>query len=175
MALMLRMAGIPARVATGFTPGGYSSRHKAWIVRDTDAHAWVEVWFEKYGWVDIDATPGHSGPLAGRRAGRPRLAAPSPRTATPARTTPGTAAPNPISVRPELQLGRSDDQTGAVATDSGRGWLRWLGGSRRGCSSRAAVVLFLRRPRGKTPMDRAIYEVEDAMRRVGRPVTPARP
>ena len=34
-----------------------------------------------------------------------------------------------------------------------------------------AVVLFIRRPRGKTPMDRAIYEVEDAMRRVGRPVT----
>ena len=34
-----------------------------------------------------------------------------------------------------------------------------------------AVVLFIRRPRGKTPMDRAIYEVEDAMRRVGRPVS----
>ena len=34
-----------------------------------------------------------------------------------------------------------------------------------------AVLLFLRRPRGPTPMDRAIAEVEDAMRRVGRPVT----
>ena len=34
-----------------------------------------------------------------------------------------------------------------------------------------ALLLFLRRPRGKTPMDRAIAEVEDAMRRVGRPVT----
>ena len=34
-----------------------------------------------------------------------------------------------------------------------------------------AIVLFLRRPRGPTPMDRAIAEVEDAMRRVGRPLT----
>ena len=57
MALLLRMGGIPARVATGFTPGGYSARKKAWIVRDTDAHAWVEVWFDKYGWVTIDPTP----------------------------------------------------------------------------------------------------------------------
>ena len=74
MALMLRMAGIPARVATGFTPGGYSSRHKAWIVRDTDAHAWVEVWFDEYGWVDDrpDAA-GHTRPLPGRGAGRRTL------------------------------------------------------------------------------------------------------
>ena len=57
MALLLRMGGIPARVATGFTPGGYSERHKAWIVRDTDAHAWVEVWFDRYGWVTLDPTP----------------------------------------------------------------------------------------------------------------------
>ena len=34
-----------------------------------------------------------------------------------------------------------------------------------------AVVLFVRRPRGATPMDRAIAELEDALRRVGRPVT----
>ena len=57
MALMLRMGGIPARVATGFSPGGYSDRKKAWIVRDTDAHAWVEIWFDAYGWVTVDPTP----------------------------------------------------------------------------------------------------------------------
>ena len=70
MALLLRMGGLPARVATGFTPGGYSERHDAWIVRDTDAHAWVEVWFDAYGWVTLDPTPAaHAGALAGRRAG----------------------------------------------------------------------------------------------------------
>ena len=57
MALMLRMGGVPARVATGFSPGGYSDRKKAWIVRDTDAHAWVEIWFDAYGWVTVDPTP----------------------------------------------------------------------------------------------------------------------
>ena len=78
MALMLRMGGIPARVATGFSPGGYSDRKKAWIVRDTDAHAWVEIWFDAYGWVTVDPTPGrHARALAGRRAGRP-ISSPAP-------------------------------------------------------------------------------------------------
>ena len=57
MALLLRMGGIPARVATGFSPGGYSKRKQAWIVRDTDAHSWVEAWFDDFGWVTMDPTP----------------------------------------------------------------------------------------------------------------------
>ena len=57
MALLLRMGGIPARVATGFSPGGFSKRRDAWIVRDTDAHAWVEAWFDELGWVTYDPTP----------------------------------------------------------------------------------------------------------------------
>ena len=43
MALLLRMGGIPTRVVTGFSPGGYSKSKRAWIVRDTDAHSWVDV------------------------------------------------------------------------------------------------------------------------------------
>ena len=57
MAVLLRMGGVPARVATGFSPGGLSKRKGAWIVRDTDAHSWVEVWFDEYGWVTFDPTP----------------------------------------------------------------------------------------------------------------------
>ena len=57
MALLLRMGGVPARVATGFSPGGFSQRRDAWIVRDTDAHAWVEAWFDQLGWVTFDPTP----------------------------------------------------------------------------------------------------------------------
>jgi transglutaminase-like putative cysteine protease len=57
MALLLRMGGIPARVATGFSPGGFRKRRGEWIVRDTDAHSWVEVWYDDIGWVAVDPTP----------------------------------------------------------------------------------------------------------------------
>jgi hypothetical protein len=58
MALMLRMVGIPARIATGFAPGtpqpGSPGVYK---VRDLDAHSWVEVYFPTIGWVTFDPTP----------------------------------------------------------------------------------------------------------------------
>jgi transglutaminase-like putative cysteine protease len=56
MALMLRYLGIPARVAAGFASGTYSNDH--WTVTDHDAHTWVEVWFDGYGWLPFDPTPG---------------------------------------------------------------------------------------------------------------------
>ena len=57
MALMLRMAGIPARVAAGFSPGSYDKDTDEYRVRDLDAHSWVEVWFTGIGWVPFDPTP----------------------------------------------------------------------------------------------------------------------
>jgi protein-glutamine gamma-glutamyltransferase len=57
MALMLRMVGIPARVAAGFTPGSYNSDSGEFRVRDLDAHSWVEVFFTGIGWVPFDPTP----------------------------------------------------------------------------------------------------------------------
>jgi hypothetical protein len=62
MALMLRMLGVPARVAAGFTSG--KREDGGWTVTDHDAHAWVEVWFPGYGWLAFDPTPGR-GELAG--------------------------------------------------------------------------------------------------------------
>jgi hypothetical protein len=62
MALMLRLLGIPARVAAGFVPGHY--RDGVWNVTDHDAHTWVEVWFPRYGWLPFDPTPGR-GRLSG--------------------------------------------------------------------------------------------------------------
>jgi protein-glutamine gamma-glutamyltransferase len=57
MALMLRMAGIPARVAAGFSPGSYNKDSGEYRVRDLDAHSWVEVFFTGIGWVPFDPTP----------------------------------------------------------------------------------------------------------------------
>ena len=56
MALMLRLLGVPSRVAVGFTSGTRAG--DTWRVTDHDAHAWVEVWFPGYGWVPFDPTPG---------------------------------------------------------------------------------------------------------------------
>ena len=58
MALMLRYLGVPARVAAGFTSGNYDDDRERWVVDDTDAHTWVEVWFPRYGWLPFDPTPG---------------------------------------------------------------------------------------------------------------------
>ncbi|HEX2070895.1 MAG TPA: transglutaminase domain-containing protein [Thermoleophilaceae bacterium] len=57
MALMLRMVGIPARVAVGFSPGTLSRDTGEYRVRDLDAHSWVEVYFAGIGWVTFDPTP----------------------------------------------------------------------------------------------------------------------
>ena len=57
MALLLRMAGVPARVSTGFTTGVLDRKAGEYVVRDLDAHSWVEVWYSGYGWVTMDPTP----------------------------------------------------------------------------------------------------------------------
>lgn len=64
--LMLRSLGIPARLATGYATGQYDPVLNQSIVREHDAHAWVEVWFPGHGWVPVDPTPGVD-PLAATR------------------------------------------------------------------------------------------------------------
>ncbi len=57
MALMLRMDGIPARVASGFRPVVFDPSIGSWRLRALDAHSWVEVFFAGIGWVPFDPTP----------------------------------------------------------------------------------------------------------------------
>lgn len=57
MAVMLRTMGIPSRVVTGFQPGEFNDLSGQYIVRASDAHAWVEAYFPNYGWVSFDPTP----------------------------------------------------------------------------------------------------------------------
>ena len=83
-ALLLRMGGVPARVATGFTTGSFDEKEQEYVVRDLDAHSWVEAWFPGIGWVTRDPTPasapprsqpgdGESSPVTGATAGAPDL------------------------------------------------------------------------------------------------------
>jgi len=64
--LMLRSLGIPARLATGYATGDYDPVLNQAVVREHDAHAWVEVWFSGHGWVPVDPTPGVSSLAATR-------------------------------------------------------------------------------------------------------------
>lgn len=57
MALMLRSAGIPARVVSGYRGGEWSQTDRAYIVRADSAHLWVEVFFLDVGWVTFDPSP----------------------------------------------------------------------------------------------------------------------
>ncbi len=53
--LLMRAAGLPARVITGYL-GGERHPDGYWIVRQGDAHAWAEIWLDGLGWVRIDPT-----------------------------------------------------------------------------------------------------------------------
>lgn len=55
-ALLMRAAGIPARIVTGYQGGEYNKVGNYLIVRQSDAHAWTEVWIENQGWVRVDPT-----------------------------------------------------------------------------------------------------------------------
>ena len=57
MAIMLRTLGIPTREVNGFLPGTYNDIAGDYIVRASDAHSWVEVYFPDNGWVTFDPTP----------------------------------------------------------------------------------------------------------------------
>lgn len=65
MVVMLRTLGIPARYATGFLPGEYNDLAQDYIVRASDAHSWVEVYFPGYGWITFDPTPPGDGKHGG--------------------------------------------------------------------------------------------------------------
>ena len=55
-ALLMRAAGIPSRIVTGYQGGEYNAVGNYLIVRQSDAHAWTEVWLEGRGWVRVDPT-----------------------------------------------------------------------------------------------------------------------
>jgi transglutaminase-like putative cysteine protease len=54
--VLMRSAGIPARVVTGYQGGEYNPVGDYWLVRQSDAHAWAEVWLLDAGWERVDPT-----------------------------------------------------------------------------------------------------------------------
>ncbi len=56
MVTMLRSQDVPARMAVGYSTGQQIDED-TWVVRGTNAHAWVEVYFPEYGWITFEPTP----------------------------------------------------------------------------------------------------------------------
>ncbi|MBC5766315.1 transglutaminaseTgpA domain-containing protein [Ramlibacter albus] len=63
--ILMRAGNVPARIVTGYQGGELNNVDRFWTVRQSDAHAWTEVWLAGRGWVRIDPTgavsPGRTG------------------------------------------------------------------------------------------------------------------
>jgi transglutaminase-like putative cysteine protease len=70
MVVLARAVALPARLVVGYASGTYDAAHARYIVTEADAHAWVEVYFPEYGWVEFEPT--------GSRPPIERLAEPCP-------------------------------------------------------------------------------------------------
>jgi len=57
MAILLRAAGVPTRLVNGFLTGEYNPIGDDYIIRQSDAHSWVEVYVPDRGWLEFDPTP----------------------------------------------------------------------------------------------------------------------
>ena len=161
MALLLRMGGVPARVASGFSPGIVNTERNEYVVRDVDAHSWVEYWAPGIGWVTRDPTP-----------------AEAPARAQAADLRVG-AGDDPVTFSgSERALGNSPDTggaaaaSGATAQDDGLSVVAIGGGGLLALLAVAAVGLAWRRRRARGgaagDSDPELAELRRALQRSGR-------
>jgi transglutaminase-like putative cysteine protease len=105
--VLMRALGIPARVVTGYQGGARNPVDGFWVVRQSDAHAWTEVWLAGRGWVRVDPTAA----VAPSRTGAFQRLQPRP----------GFVASAIGSVRPELAA-----QLRMVWEAVNNGWNQWV-------------------------------------------------
>jgi transglutaminase-like putative cysteine protease len=130
-AAMARVLGIPSRVAVGFTWGtelGATNGIETFEVKGRHGHAWPELYFSGYGWVDFEPTPSRGNPQA-LHTGVPQDQANDPGQATPEQTTTtvddGSAAPPPTTAPPTTRPAPQpaiEVNPVAEAVDSGPAW-----------------------------------------------------
>ncbi|MBL7182851.1 MAG: transglutaminase domain-containing protein [Anaerolineae bacterium] len=119
MAVMARAVGIPARVAAGYGQGEYNPDTGAYRVREKDAHAWVEIYFPRFGWVEFEPT-----------AAEPLLVRPKPpKVVEPSEDRSGFRGPDRDEPIPDDDL-FPEDRSGFASGQAPRRQqaVRWLGG-----------------------------------------------
>lgn len=164
MALLLRMGGVPAHVSVGFTSGRRDTATGAWLVTDYDAHAWVEAWFPRYGWVRFDPTPGadparsNDTPIAGGSG-----------TNT-AATGLGLSASKTIRGAAGAKRRGVNAKTGGAVHGHGGGSseVPWI----IGAVALVALALLGLATRPLHSAEGLVAELDGALRRIGRPVPP---
>ena len=173
MALLLRLGGVPARVGTGFSPGGFKRSQGEWVIRDRDAHSWVEAWYDGIGWVTFDPTPSATPArslIAAFEDEAPAASAEDIATASGGNAAgrdpaDGTREPDPAAPAAAATPGQQDGFSPAATALGAAALVALLAG------------IALRRRRARqfppvAPAERALAELVRALRRAGRPVTP---
>ena len=173
MALMLRMLGIPSRVAAGFAPGGRDPDGSNWLVDDTDAHNWVEVFFPDIGWTTFEPTPAAAPAATQLNDNALGVTDPS----LPDATTPVSDSGDPRggqAPKPTPQQGVGANSGG----DSSGPWTLATLGAGAGAVALAALAAYgnrVRRRRRLGPDDLAdaeLQELDRALARLGEPLPP---
>jgi hypothetical protein len=159
MAVILRDLKVPTRIAEGFLPGAFDAQTGTERILNSNAHAWVEVYFPRVGWVTFDPTGGGVAAVAPLPSGRPVASA-----------APGASGGGAPATRLPERDPFANDPGGAVAR----------GGNRASLGPMVAIGLLLllvvggicfavwqRGPRGATSADRAYGTVSRLAARFG--------
>jgi transglutaminase-like putative cysteine protease len=110
MVMMARLLGMPARVASGYTPGNYDAKNNEYVVKGTDAHTWAQIYFDGYGWINFEPSASFNPverPLPSVTAtgsGTPTNGSVTPRPSK-IPTDPNTGDTSPGSTNPNAQQG----------------------------------------------------------------------
>ncbi len=148
-AVLARIDGLPTRVAVGFLPGDRVGRDE-WQVDGTDTHAWPQVNFERYGWIDFEPTPGTS--LSGSSA--PVLPTTAATTTVPSAVS--TTSGGAHGLHPSGKGGSTKPSVGGKGSRGRRPsgpWAPWLLVLPAGLLGWAGVLVLWRRTRrlGREP------------------------
>lgn len=168
MAVMLRMLGVPSRIVTGLAPVAYDNEMSGYVYRGRNAHAWVEVYFPEYGWIQFEPTPTQSTVDLDRSDAAP-ISTPEPAPGAVATEPPsGTQVPpTPTPGATPLPAPATVDTEGTSAGINSRSWLFTGLGAGLLALGAGGAIYFWRRHRAFAglPIARANYS---RLQRLGR-------